>query len=407
MAIGRIKLLRWFSLFGPGTLVMLADTDAGSLILSAQSGAAWGYSLLLLQIILIPVLYIVQELTVRLGITTGLGHGELIQRHFGKIWAYISVFTLVICCVGALLTELSGLAAVGELFNIPSWKTMLVVTASLIAIAWSNSYHSLERIAIFIGLFEIIFIGLALQSKPDIHLMAHSAFNIPWHNTSYLYLVAGNIGAVIMPWMIFFQQSAILDKGLTTADLKTARWDTAIGACLTQIIMCSVLILAATTFGKTAAPINDVQQISEAIIPALGSNGLVLFALGMTGAAIVATLVVTLTAAWGIGEVMGFRRSLGDAPQNAPWFYGFYTLILAACATVISINGKNLVSLSVGIEVMNAILLPLVLGFLFLLARKALPEPYRLRGWYAIVVGIILFITSAFGMFGGLFGMLF
>ncbi len=123
MTVSRIKLLPWLTFIGPGTLVMLADTDAGSLILSAQSGAVWGYHLLLLQFLLIPVLFMAQELTLRLGLATGKGHGELIKEHFGKIWAWISIITLVFCCVGALLTELSGLVAVGELFDIAAWKT--------------------------------------------------------------------------------------------------------------------------------------------------------------------------------------------------------------------------------------------------------------------------------------------
>ena len=119
MARVRLSLLPWLSVLGPGLLVMLADTDAGSLILSAQSGAVWGYRLLLLQFILIPILFIVQELTVRLGLVTGMGHGELIKKHFGRGWAWLSVSTLVVCCIGALITEFTGLAAVGQSFGVP------------------------------------------------------------------------------------------------------------------------------------------------------------------------------------------------------------------------------------------------------------------------------------------------
>ncbi|MEO8402712.1 MAG: divalent metal cation transporter, partial [Gammaproteobacteria bacterium] len=127
---------------------MLADTDAGSLIVSAQSGAVWGYQLLLQQFILIPVLFIAQELAVRLGLATGMGHGELIKKYFGKSWAVLSVSTLLVCCVGALLTEFSGLAAVGEIFGVPVWQTMCVVVTFLTVIAWTGSYNSVERVAI-------------------------------------------------------------------------------------------------------------------------------------------------------------------------------------------------------------------------------------------------------------------
>lgn len=133
--IAKSRWTRFAAVAGPGIVVMLADTDAGSVITAAQSGVQWGYKLLMLQLILIPILFIVQELTVRLGIVSGKGHGELIQQHFGLGWAVLSVGTLVVACIGALLTELSGLAGVGLLFGIPAWATMLVIVVAPITIA--------------------------------------------------------------------------------------------------------------------------------------------------------------------------------------------------------------------------------------------------------------------------------
>lgn len=401
------KFLLWLSVLGPGLLVMLADTDAGSLIVSAQSGAVWGYKFLLQQVILIPVLYFAQELAVRLGLATGMGHGELIKKHYGMKWAGLSIATLVVCCIGALLTEFSGLAAVGQLFGIAVWKTMLIIVVFLTMIAWTGSYNSVERIAIFLGVFELLFIWVAWQAKPDMHELIRESFNIPWSNTSYLYLFAGNIGAVIMPWMIFFQQSAVLDKGLNISHIKPARWDTAFGAVVTQLVMISALIITAATIGKTNphASLNTITEISNAITPILGMTaGRILFALGMAGAALVATIVVSLTAAWGVGEALGFRRSLEDHPREAPWFYGFYTMILILSASLIASGVINLVKLSVAIEVMNAVLLPIVLGFLYLLARNALPEEHRLKGWYGAMVTAVLFITTALGLVAGIVG---
>lgn len=401
-------LLKGTAFLGPGILVMLADTDAGSLVLSAQSGATWGYQLLLLQFFLIPILFIAQELTVRLGLVTGKGHGELIKEYYGQFWAWVSVVTLIICCIGALLTEFSGIAAVGEIFHIPVWETMSVVVFFLIAITWSGSYHSIERIAILVGVFEIVFVWIAWKANLSSH-QPISFTPIPWHNKSYLYLVAGNIGAVIMPWMIFFQQSAVIDKKLSLSELKSARFDTAIGAILTQIIMASVLIICASTIGKVNPNVSltNITQISDAIVPVLGPYyGRILFTLGMAGAAIVATIVVSLTIGWCVGEVLGVKHSLEDNPKSAPWFYGSYTLVILLCAFLVISNAKNLVKLSVSIEVMNALFLPLVLVFLFLLACKALPVKYALKGWYKIIVGILFIITSGFGLFAGVSGML-
>jgi Mn2+/Fe2+ NRAMP family transporter len=401
----RSRCMRMAAVFGPGLVVMLADTDAGSIITAAQSGAEWGYHLLLLQLVLVPILYIVQELTVRLGVISQRGHAELIRDHYGRGWAWLSVGTLILACIGALLSELSGLAGVGLLFGVPAWLTMTLVVVGLTAMAYTGSYLSVERIAMGIGAFELVFLIVAWRAKPDAAALTVGALAMPWHEPKYLYLVAANIGAVIMPWMVFYQQSAVVEKKLVPADLAAARWDTAIGAVVTQVIMAAVLVAAAATLGASSrhAALDTVQQIAQAIIPFVGpETGRVLFGLGMTGSALVATIVVTLTAARTLSEVLGLKHSLEHAPSEAPWFYGFYTVSLAAGGLLVA-SGVNLVSLSIGVQVMNALLLPIVLGFLYLLARR-LPGPYRLRGGYAVVVALVILLTVGFGLYSGLAG---
>jgi NRAMP (natural resistance-associated macrophage protein)-like metal ion transporter len=394
---------RFAAVAGPGVVVMLADTDAGSIITAAQSGAEWGYRLLLLQVVLIPVLYIVQELTVRLGIVSGKGHAELIRAHFGDFWAWLSVGTLVLACIGALLSELSGLAGVGVLMGVPPALTMALVVAALLFMAYRGSYLTVERIAIAVGAFELVFLLVAWRAQPGAAPMLSGAVDIAWREPKYLYLVAANIGAVIMPWMVFYQQSAVVEKRLETADLPAARIDTALGAVLTQIIMAAVLIAAAATLGQATGSrsLDSVPQIAEAITPYLGEvMGKTLFCLGVSGAAIVATIVVTLTAARTIAEILGVRHSLEHEPREAPWFYGIYTIALVLGALVI-ISGINLVNLSVAVQVMNALLLPIVLGFLYLLARR-LPLPHRLDGIYAVGVGAVIGAAVLFGVYSSL-----
>lgn len=402
----RSRWTRFAAVAGPGIVVMLADTDAGSVITAAQSGAQWGYQLLLLQIILAPILFVVQELTVRLGIVSGKGHGDLIQQHFGRGWALLSVGTLVVACIGGLMSELSGLAGVGLLFGIPAWITMLIVIAGLIVMAYTGSYLSVERIAIAIGAFELVFLLVAWKAHPNTAEMLSGAASIPWREPKYLYLVAANIGAVIMPWMVFYQQSAVVEKKLTTDDLSAARWDTAFGAMVTQVVMAAVLIATAATLGKTntGVALDTVQQIAQAITPFLGEKGgRILFAMGMAGAALVATIVITLTAARTLSEVLGVKHSLEHEPKEAPWFYGIYTASLIVGGVIVA-SGVNLVSLSVGVQVMNALLLPIVLGFLYLLARR-LPEPHRLKGGYAAIVALVVLLAAGFGVYAGLSGM--
>ena len=152
------KVGHWLKIWGPGLIVMLADTDAGCLITAAQSGAQWGYAMVLPQILLIPILYMAQEMTVRLGIVTGKGHGELIRENFGKGWAWLSAGTLAVSSIGALLTEFVGVAGVGELFGISKWITIPIATVLLIGIAFSGSYRRTERAGVIIGLAELAFI---------------------------------------------------------------------------------------------------------------------------------------------------------------------------------------------------------------------------------------------------------
>ncbi|GBD91361.1 divalent metal cation transporter MntH [bacterium BMS3Abin04] len=380
---------------------MLADTDAGSVITAAQSGAVWGYNLLLLQIILVPILFIVQELTVRLGIVTGKGHGELIKEKFGPVWAWISVGTLTIASFGALITEFAGIGGVGLIFGIPLWASVGVSIIFLAVVALTGSYRSVEKIAILIGSFELAFVLVAVWAHPNIDVILTGMAQIPWKNSDYLYLAAANVGAVIMPWMIFYQQSAIVDKKLKISDLHASRWDTMIGAILTQIIMAAVLIAAAATIGTSdpGVPLNTVQQLTKALTPFLGNTfGTIAFSMGIIGAGMVAAIVVSLAMAWGLGEVTGYKHSLEYRPLDAPWFYAIYVLGLVLAGLWV-ISGTNLINLSVGVQIMNALLLPIVLGFLYVLALKVLPEKYKLKGIKAVFVGIVILLTSGFGVF--------
>jgi len=405
-APGSTRIGRYAAIFGPGLVVMLADTDVGSIITAAQSGAQWGYRLLLLQIVLMPILFMVQELTVRLGLHTGRGHGELIADTFGRAWAWVSVAGLAVAVFGALITELSGVAGIGELYGVPRGLSLSLATIALLAVVLTGSYRRVERIAIALGLFELAFFIVAWMAQPGIAEMAQGAVTIPYANKEYVYLAAANIGAVIMPWMVFYQQSAIADKGLRPEHLRAARWDTAAGAVITQLVMAAVLVATAATIGKAnpEASLTTVGELSEALTPYLGGGlGRAVFSAGVLGAGMVAAIVATLALAWGVGEVTGYQRSLNLRPPQARAFYGLYAAAVAGCAVLVWV-WPNLVSLNVGVQIMNALLLPLVLGFLIALSVKALPPAVRLRGWYRWVVTVVVGLTTLLGVFGGFSG---
>ena len=404
--IGTFSWQHLAAVLGPGIVAMLADTDAGSLITASQSGAQWGYRLLWLQIALVPVLFMTQELTVRLGAVTGKSHGALIREQFGRFWACVAVLTLVVACIGALLTEMGGLAGIGAMLGIPTWITMAIVVTALTLMAVTGSFASVERVALGAGAFEVVFVAVAIWAHPKAGEVARQIVSIPVTDGRYMFLVSANIGAVIMPWMVFFQQSSVVEKGMTAADIKTERVDTAVGAVVTQCVMAAVVIACAAALqrGGKAGHLDTVQQISDALTPVLGETvGRIAFGVGFAGAAIVAAIVVTLTAARELGELLGFGHTLDRPMAQAPGFYAIYCAVLVAGAAFI-VAGVDVVSLAVGVQVLNALLLPIVLGFLYLLARR-LPEPFRITGAYHAVVAVVLSITVALGLYSGIAGL--
>jgi Mn2+/Fe2+ NRAMP family transporter len=389
---------------GPGLVVMLADTDVGSLITAAQSGAKWGYSLLLVQLLLIPVLYLVQEMTARLGTATGKGHGELILEHYGRFWAWTSFAGLVIAGLGAIVTEFSGIAGIGDLFGVSRWVTLGAPAALLLLIVFTGSYERVERVSILVGLFELVFLFLAWRAHPDPGEILRSFAHPPLGNRDYRVLVAANIGAVIMPWMIFYQQSAVADKGLRREARRGARWDTLFGAVLSQLVMGALLAAAAATIhkGDGQGGLKTVGDLSHAFTPALGPLfGRAVLGVGIIAAAFVSLNVVSLALAWGFGDVTGARHSLRTRPSEAPLFYGVYTLAVLAGAAAVELV-SDLVALNVAVEVMNALLLPLALGLLVLLATRALPGEDRVQGGYKWLVYAASGLAILFGLIGGL-----
>ncbi len=401
-------LVRGLAVWGPGVLVMLADTDAGNVVTAAQSGALWGYRLLGPLLLLIPMLYLVQELTVRLGVHTGRGHAELIRLRYGLGWALVAVAGLAVAAIGSLVTEMTGVAGIGELFGVSRSLTLPLAAAAILAIVGSGSYRRVERAAIVIGLFELAFFAVAWSARPSLAQIGRDAIRMPFDDRAFLWMVAAIIGATFNPWMVFYQQSATVDKGLQSRDLGHARVDTAIGAVLTQCLTGAVLIAGAATFFYGAEPgrLASVGDVSRALTPTLGVfAGKVVFGAGVLGASMVAAIVASLALAWGIGELFGYQRTLERHPFAAGWFYGAYALLVGGAAFAVW-GSSDLVGLNIAAQVLNAFLMPLVVGFLVALAARALPEASRLRGPRLALTIAVCALVSGIGVIGGIAGLL-
>jgi Mn2+/Fe2+ NRAMP family transporter len=388
---------------GPGLMVMLADTDAGSVITAAQSGARFRYAFVLPELLLIPVLYVVQEMTVRLGLVTRQGHGALIRQTFGFGWALLSAGTLFVACTGALVTEFAGIAGVGELVGIPKWISIGVACSALVALVLLGRYRRIEHVGIAVGALELLFLPAAFLAHPHVGSVIGAVADPLHANGSYLTLLAANVGCVIMPWMVFYQQAAVVDKETRGLDLHTAlrssRLDTGAGAVVTQAVMVAVVVATGATIGAVGRgrALSGIGEIAASLTPFLGrGRAIVLFGLGLVGAGLVAALVVTLAGAWGISEVLGWKHSLNDSPARAAGFYGL-AIAGAAAGAALVVLAPNLVNLSIDVEVMNACLLPVVLGFLLLLERRALPAELRMRGVRRVTTYALTTLVIAFG----------
>ncbi len=364
------RFFHFFKVLGPGFIVMIADMDAGSVTTAGVSGAQWGYKLIPLQILLIPILYLIQSMTSRLGCVTGKGHGELIREYYGEKWAMLATATLFLVVFSALITEFSGIAASGEIFGIPKILTVGASFLVLLLVIFTGSYKKAESIALIFSLSTLIFIPAAFFVHPNIHEIVFNGLlgKQPLNDKRYIWLIAANAGAVIMPWMIYYQQSATVEKNLCRKDLKLAEVDTLIGSVLTQILMIAVIVMTAATLFKAHIVPSTAKAIGMSLIPLAGKYAGLLFAIGLFTSSLLAAFVVSMSFTWAAGETWGYKHSLSHKFGEAKTFYFVYIILIFISAMLVLIPGLPLVTIMVDVEAFNGFVLPVILGFLIMLA---------------------------------------
>ena len=390
------------AIFGPGVLCALADTDAACLLVASDSGARYGYSaLILLQIMLIVPLFLAQELTVRLGVHTGLGQGACIRRHYGPITAWVSFALLAVTCVLAIVSELSGIAGVADVMELPPTAGAIMATAVLLLIV-VLPYRLVEAVGTMLGLFELSFVVAWAMSRPSASEFI-SGLGTVYAEPEFWSLAAANVGAVVMPWMIFFQQSAIAARGLRAGEAEaTERSGTLIGSMTTQLIMVATMASMAATRALTGVrAVEDARDMSMALTAALGdAPGKMVLALGLTGGSTCATIVVALAASWALCDAMGLdtrsANPMDKLPWEAPSFYACYVLVVLI-GLAVQLGGVTQESISIAATVANALLMSSTLAFLWLLAcGPAMPEGVRVTGMHKWACAAIFAFCSCF-----------
>ncbi|MDQ0201670.1 NRAMP family divalent metal transporter [Neobacillus ginsengisoli] len=400
------RLLIIWALMGPGFIAAMADNDAGGVISYAVTGAQFGIGLFIpLVICLAPLTFTIQEMSMRLCAVTQEGFSRLALRRYGKFWGYYHISTLAFENLLTLITEFIGMTAGLILLGIPLLPSTIICLVLIVAFVVFTGYWTKERIALFVGLLNVVFLVVAGMTHPSMAAIGHafSAWNVPYLlKGSVIWYVIATIGNAIAPWMIFFQGSGTIDKGVTAKELRFSRIDTAIGCIIQVIVAAGIILCGAALFGH-------VQNISNAgpsdIIGSLDHNvgrwPAILFGLGLFNAGFLASITISLSSSWSIAELFGWSKSLNDKIWEAPKFYVIYigSLVLAALAILIPNLPLNYISIIT--QVIGGVLVsPLLIFLILMTSDKKLMGQYtsnlfgRIWGWTMVVLLIGLTIAT-------------
>jgi len=364
-----LKVLRLYLIIaGPGIIVMVADNDAGGITTYTATGAQYGFHLIWFLILLGPVAYYVQEMTVRLGAVTKRGHAEAIFHAFGSFWGWFSLLDLVLTDFLTMITEFIGMTAALKIFGVPAWITVIAAWVLMSWMVLQGRYWTWEKLALVFCVLNLIYVPAAFLINPPVHEILRGAviphFPPGGFTNELFFLLMANIGTTIAPWMIFFQQSAVVDKGLQEKDMTGGRVDTAVGSVLTVLVASFCIILTATLL--PGQPINDAATAAARFMGINKHLGACL-AIGLFDAGLLGAICISLASSWAFGEVFGWAHSLNQRLKEAPWFYAFYMFVLLVAGIVVLIPGAPLVLITLFVQVIAVTLLPAALVFLILL----------------------------------------
>ncbi len=419
------RLLVLLAVLGPGIITMVADNDAGGISTYAVTGSKYGFSVLWIFILLVPMAYYVQEMTVRLGAVTKRGQAEIVFEGFGPFWGWFSMLDLAIVNWLTLVTEYIGMTAAMSLFGVPAWITYAVVTVILTAVVITGRYWTFEKLTLFFCAFNLVYIPAAFlamrtSTAPGWGTVAEGLFvpRLPGGlGGEALFIILANLGTTITPWQVFFQQSAVVDKGLDIHDIRFGKIDTLVGALVTCIVGAFIVITTGAAFHFHHPPIaiQDAKQTADALVPLLprgeGTLARSLFAIGLFDAGFLGALCISLSTSWAVGEVFGWAHSLNRRIKDAPWFYAIYLFMLLSAGAIVLLPRAPLIAITMFVQVAAVVLLPATLVFLIIILNdESFMGRHRNTRWQNVanltIVAFVIAMSSLFAvgtLFPGLF----
>jgi len=401
----KTRIVLFFAVVGPGFITANVDNDANGIYTYSAAGAQFGHTLLWTLIPVTVALIVIQEISARLGAVTGKGLSDLIREEFGLRITFFMMFGILIINFGNVVGEFAGIAGSLELFGLSKYITVPICAVIVWLIVVKGQYQSVEKVFLVASFFYFTYIFAGFFAKPEWGQALIATVKPPdlgvFRSAGYLYMAIGVVGTTIAPWMQFYLQASIVEKGVTRRQYKASQIDVIAGCIFTDVVAWFIIVAcAATLYVHGYHNISDAKDAAQALRPLAGDYAYILFAMGLFNASLFAASILPLSTAYTVCEGLGFESGVDKKFGEAPVFYWMYTILIAAGAGVILIPNLPLVQISIASQVVNGIAIPFVLIFMLLLVnKKELMEDfvnsrvYNVIAWATTVIMIILSVA--------------
>ncbi len=409
----RRGLLAFLAVMGPGLIAGIAGNDAGGITTYSVLGADTGLRLLWLFPITMLVLAVVQEMAARLGVITGQGLSDLIRDRYGVRWTALAMGVLLVANLANTVAEFAGAGAALEILGVPRWLTVPVVAVTIWALVLFADYRTVEKVFLSVMVVFLAYIASAILAGPDWGAVGHALVtpDLGGLDPTLLLLMVAVVGTTITPYMQFYLQSAVAEKGIDEEELALEQADAVVGSVWTNVIAVFIVVATATTLHAASVHVGSAADAAAALGPVAGELSSLLFAVGLFGASVLAATIMPISTAYVICEAFGWESGVGHRFRDAPAFFGLYSFVLFAGALVVLIPGLDPIGLIVGSQNLQGLLLPIVLVFMLLLVNdRALLGRHANGRWrnglavacigLVVVLDVVLLGSAALGWLG-------
>lgn len=405
----KTRIFLFLAVLGPGFITANVDNDPNGIFTYSQAGAQFGYDLLWTIIPITIALVVVQEMCARMGVVTGKGLSDLIREEFGLRVTVLIMILLVVVNFANIIGEFAGAASSLELFHLSKYISVPIVAVLVWLLAVRGDYKKVEKVFLAGSTFYIAYIIAGVLSEPNWRTSLVETVKLPhhsvWRESGYLFLVISVIGTTISPWMQFYLQSSIVEKGVRIKEYAASRLDVIVGSIFTDVVGWFIIVAcAATLYVHGLGAIRDASDAAVAMKPLAGEYAFLLFAFGLFNASFFAASVLPLSTAYVVCEGLGVESGVDKRFSEAPFFYWFYTVLIAGGAAVVLVPKFPLIHWAIESQALNGVLLPVVIVLMLLLVnRKDLMGTHTNSRWFnaiAWTTAIVVSILSVMWMVG-------